>query len=346
MKTYVPGGRLLRRRAIILSFMAYLFVISQAAELSAATLEEEARREGKVVFYSSQVLPDVLALVEGFQKKYPSIKIEYERSLESAMHERLLSEKRAGKSAADVVHSVGIWANLYKKEGLLGTPYISPEAKSYPQGFKDPEGYWTAYYATYFAFIYNTKLVPRKELPKTYESLLDAKWKHKIGMYNAEFEWYTGMMNYLGEEKGRQFMKRLADQDLMLRAGRTLITNLLVAGEYSLALGAVHRALDMQKAGASVDIIPFAAPTLAAIRCIGIPARNPHPAAARLLVDFILSREGQTIVKRRNYQPVHPDIQLEPALEAIRRNQYPIKPGDPDILQVSKKEYEKILLKR
>ncbi len=99
-------------------------------------------------------------------------------------------ERRAGKAFADVVHIAGIYASLYKKEGLLGK-YISPESRIYPQGFKDPEGFWTAHNSLYYSFTYNTRLVAKKELPKTYEDLLDPKWKgNKIGMNIGDFEWY------------------------------------------------------------------------------------------------------------------------------------------------------------
>lgn len=255
-------------------------------------------------------------------------------------------ERRAGKAFADVVHIAGIYANLYKKEGLLGK-YISPESKIYLQGFKDPEGFWTAHNSLYYTFAYNTRLAAKKELPKSYEDLLAPKWKgKKIGVNIGDFEWYQGMLDLLGEEKGMQFIKRLADQDPMVRQGRTLIANLLVAGEYPLALGAVHRVLELQKEGAPVDIIPFPTPTFAAMRWIGIYSNAPHPNAAKLFVDFSLSKEGQSIVTRIGRHPIRQDIEVEPVLETIRRNLFPIRPTDPELAAMYTKEFEKILLKR
>ncbi len=330
---------------IALPVLICAFIVQPAPRLFAETVEEGAIREGKVVFYCGMVAPDVRALADGFNKKYPQVKVEHYRAAESKILEKLLTEKRGGKTFADVLHMAGIWTGVYKKEGLL-RKYASAEAKVFPKGFTDPEGFWTTYYNTYLTFIHHTRLAPRKDLPKSYEGLLDSRWKGKIGVYNDEFEWYMGMLEYMGEEKGKQFMRRLADQDLVLRGGRTLISTLLVAGEFPVALGAVHRTMAEQKEGAPVDIVPLSNPAMASMRAIGIHANAPHPNASKLLVDFILSKEGQTILNRINRHPVRSDIPVEPAVDAIRRNLFPIGPRNPDLLHNYKKEYEKILLRR
>lgn len=95
-----------------------------------------------------------------------------------------------------------------------------------------------------------------------------------------------------------------------------------------------------------MDIIPFSTPTLAAMRCIGISANAPHPNAAKLLIDFILSKDGQNILARVNRYPVRPDIEVESALEAVRRNLFPIRPRDPELVESCKKEFDKIISKR
>jgi iron(III) transport system substrate-binding protein len=141
-------------------------------------------------------------------------------------------------------------------------------------------------------------------------------------------------------------MKRLADQKLQIHGGRTLVADLLAAGEFPLALGAVHRTLEQQRRGVPVDNVPFRTPALAALRCIGIHKHAPHPNAAKVLVNFMLSKEGQSTIKRQERVPVRPDIQLDPALEALKRNQFPIGPKDPELLHRYRKEYEETFLKR
>ncbi len=337
-----------QRRRVILSVLGYFLLVSPTLEtpgLLAESLEEAARREGRVLFYSGMSTEDSHTLIGAFQKKYPFLKAEFYRANESRLFQRLVTEKQMGQNFADVMHMAGIWVNMYEKEGLLGK-YVSPEAKNFPPGFKDPEGFWTAHYTTYHVFIHNTRLVPKKDLPKTYEDLLHPRWKRQIGMSSDELEWFMGMLDMMGEEKGKQYMQRLAAQEPILRAGRTLTATLMVAGEFPLALGVVHRTLEQQKSGASVDIIPLPGHVLAAIRAIGVNAQAAHPNAARLLVDFILSREGQTIFNRISRHPVRPDVKVDPVVEKIRQNLFPIKPRPPEVVQRFKREYDRIFLKR
>ncbi len=335
---YRPGIR-------VLLFVSFLLFASPAPGLPAESLEEGARREGKLMFHSVLTTKDTNTLTSAFQKKYPFIKVEFWHGSSSANFQRALREKQMGQSFADVLSMVGNYVNLYKKEGLMGR-HISPEAKGIDPGFKDPDGFWTANYTAYFTFIYNTKMVAKKELPKTYEGLLDPRWKRKIGKSNDEVEWFMGMLDFMGEEKGKQFMRRLADQDPVLRSGRSLTANLMVAGEFPLALGIVHRTLEQQKEGAPVEMIPFPVPTLVAMRMIGIGANPPHPNAAKLFVDFTLSKEGQSTFNRMSRHPVRTDVPVEPAIEAIRRNLFPIKARDAEVVEGFKKEYDRIFKKR
>ncbi len=328
---------------LIVTFL--LFTVVKIPELLAESLEAAAKREGRVLFYSGMSTGDNQILLSGFQKKYPLVKAEVFRANESGLFQRLISEKRMGQTFADVVHMAGFLTGIYKKEGLLGK-YVSPEAKAFPRGFKDPEGFWTAHYSTYHMFIYNTRLVAKTDLPKTYDDLLNPRWKRNIGMSDDEVEWFMGMLDYLGEEKGRQFMKGLAAQEPMLRSGRTLVATLMSAGEFPLALGAVHRTLAMQKEGSPVDMIYLPGPVMTANRALGIHANAPHPNAAKLFMDYVLSREGQTLFTQMSRHPVRLDVTVDPVVEKIRKNLFPIKPRDPDVIQNYKKEYDKIFKKR
>ena len=147
-------------------------------------------------------------------------------------------------------------------------------------------------------------MVDNKDLPKTYEDLLLPRWKGKIGISLDEAEWFIGMMDFLGEEKGRQFMKRLAEQNPVLRHGRSVTAMLMLAGEFPLALGVVQTTRQRIEAGAPIDMINLSAPTLAGMRMIGVHANAPHPNAAKLLLNFLLSKEGQTIYQQNSYDPV------------------------------------------
>ena len=331
----------------ILMFLSYcLILICQASTLLAAeSLEEGARREGVVSFYSSIPAPQTQILMNAFQKKYPFIKAEYYRGSTTTLLQKVLAEKKMGKTFADVVSTSGTLVNILKKDGVLGK-YISQEAQFIPQGFKDPEGFWTANYTAYYIFTYNTKMVDKKDLPKTYEDLLHPRWKGKIGLSSEDVEWFIGMMDYLGEEKGRQFMKRLAENNPDLRRGRSVTATLMLAGEFPLALGVIQTTRQREEAGAPIGMIHFSAPTLAALRMIGIHANAPHPNASRLLINFLLSREGQTIYQQNSYDPVRTDVKVDPLVEKIMQNMFPIKPRDPEVVEGYKMEMVKIFEKR
>ncbi len=333
-------------RSVLSLLFILLFLLLPTPLLPAESLEEAAKREGKVMFYTTIPVPYTQMLTNAFQKKYPSIKAEYYRAGDNQLLGRIHTEKQMGQTHADVIGSPGVWANVYKKQGLLGK-YISPEAQFIPQGFKDPEGFWTANYTAYYAFIYNTKMVAKKDVPKNYESLLNPAWKGKIGLSSNEVDWFMGMLDFLGEKNGIQFMKHLGAQHPVLRNGRTLTATLLMAGEYPLALSVVHTTREQQKKGASIDIMSLPTPTLAGIRLIGVHANAPHPNAARLFVDFILSKEGQGIFNSISYHPVRADVELgDPVAAEIRRNLFPIRPRDADVVERYKHEFDKIFNKR
>ena len=152
-----------------------------------------------------------------------------------------------------------------------------------------------------------------------------------------------GMLDFMGEEKGTQFMTHLADQNPIFRNGNAIISSLMTAGEFPLALSVVHTTREQQKAGAPVDIMSFPTPTLADVRWIGISAGAPHPNAAKLFVDFLLSKDSQYILNQFNYHPVRTDVQImDPVVEEIRRNLFPIKTRDAEVVGDYKRKFNKI----
>lgn len=346
METIFSQKNFFQRIGTGLFLVVCLLLAFLTSEVLAESLEEGAKREGKVMFYTTIPTPYTQMLTNAFQKKHPFIKAEFYRAGDNQLLGKVQTEKRMGQTFSDVLGTPGVWANVYKKEGLLAK-YVSPESKFIPPGFKDPDGFWTADYTAYYTFIYNTKMIAKKDVPKTYEDLLNPKWKGKIGMSSNEVDWFMGVMDVMGEEKGMRFMKRLGEQEPILRNGRTLTSTLMVAGEYPLALSVVHTTREQQRAGASLDMISFPSPTLAGIRLIGIHANAPHPNAAKLFVDFMLSKDGQGIFNRISYHPVRTDVQIaDPVVEEIRSNLFPIKPKDANLVESHQKEFDKIFKKR
>ena len=197
-------------------------------------LIEGAKKEGKLVFYTSVETEFARVLTGGFEAKYPFIKTDIFRSTHDKIFSRLNVERKAGTFAADVL-SVGEFETYHmQKRGLL-TPYKAPSAAVYPEGFKDPDGYWTDFYDNLMVSAYNTTRVKRDELPKRYEDLLQPRWRRRMVLDRNEDRWFANMLHHMGENKGMEFMQALAKQDVAIRSGRSLITQLTGRGRVRLA---------------------------------------------------------------------------------------------------------------
>ena len=260
-----------------------------------AKILAEAKKEGKLVWYASMTVSECDKILRTFHDKYPFIETSIYRSGEENMMTRIMSETRAKKHVFDVVHIPVLNCETLKRKGFLAK-YSSAQRQFAPEGTKDHEGYWTSIYLNLNVIGYNTKLVPPREVPKTWEELLAPRWKGKMGMDTKPFYWFGALLKMQGEKKGLEFMKKLAEQNIQLRTGRTLNTQLVAAGELSLGITLYNqRVEEMKAAGAPIEWLAIE-PVIPDINPIAISANAPHPNAAKLFVDFILSREGQEII--------------------------------------------------
>lgn len=273
-------------------------VYGAETEPRAAALVEGAKKEGKMVFYTSVETAFARSLTTAFEAKYPFIKTDIFRSTHDRIVSRMNLERKAGNYATDTI-SVGEFETYHMQKSGLIAPYKSPMAAAYPEGFKDPNGYWTDLYDNLLVTAYNTTRVKRDELPKRYEDLLHPRWKGRMALEQNEDRWFANMLHLRGEKKGTEFMETLAKQQISFRKGRTLLTQLLVAGEFDLQIVAYwYRVHLLKKQGAPVDWLAME-PVIVALHPISIIDRAPHPNAARLFIDFALSEEGQGIFVKR-----------------------------------------------
>ena len=273
-------------------------------------LIEGARKEGKLVFYTSVETEFARSLTTAFEAKYPFIKTDIFRSTHEKILSRMNVERKTGTYTADTV-SVGEFETYHiQKRGFI-TPYRSPFAAAYPEGFKDPNGYWTDLYDNLIVTAYNTKRVKRDELPTRYEDLLHPRWKGRMVLDQNEDRWFSNMLYLMGEKKGMEFMQTLAKQEVAIRSGRSLATQLLGAGEYDLQIVAYwYRPQLMKRQGAPVDWIAFE-PAIIATHPISIVDKAPHLNAAKLFIDFTLSDEGQKIFVQRGRESAKPGLKPE-----------------------------------
>jgi iron(III) transport system substrate-binding protein len=261
-----------------------------------------------------------------FSKKYPFVKADVFRSSGEKVQARFLVEHRANTHSADIFQTSIVQVYQLKNSGLLAR-YVSEEAAAYAEGFKDPQGHWTAFYQIPYVIGYNTRQVAAKEVPASYEDLLHPRWKGLISLETEEYQWFYHVLQIIGRDKGLDFMKKFAGQNLQMRKGHTLLAQLVAAGESAIATVVYSNRVERMKAsGAPIDWVRFKGPTITAINAISIPDKAPHPNTARLFVDFVLSREGQSLLRGLRRIPARPDVLPDPPSLTKGLNLYPARP--------------------
>lgn len=257
-------------------------------------LEEGARKEGQVVVYTSVSLTDYPKIMAAFEQDNPFVKTQAYRSTPSGVFSRVDTEAKASRYAVDIVATapVEIWE---LKQRNLSTPYLSPERTALPAGAYDREGYWTAFDVTPIVLALNTKLVPSQEVPKGYQELLNPKWKNKMSLGTEDYDWFFVMLEHMGKEKGVEYMKTLARQNLHMPGSSSVMrVQLLVAGESSIAIAARgRRVAELKEKRAPIDFRVFD-PYPGEPDFLVLMQRSPNPHAAILFFDWLLSQEGQS----------------------------------------------------
>lgn len=274
-----------------------------------ATTVDQAKKEGEVVWYSTLTGGSIVAnLIKTFESTYPGIKIKYLRLGGASFVERIRSEARAGKYLWDVVTSEYIQFSELTKHVTLAR-YTSPDSAQIAAKHRDPNGAWVSIYGAIATIAWNTRMVKSTEAPKDWKDLLDPRWKgKKIGLPAEAFQWYGGMVSYMGDKAGRDYMKALAAQDPQTQQGYTNTSNLLVAGEFAVAISRAHRIEDARNKGAPVDWSTDANPIVISIHPVGISEKATHPAAARLFYNFLTSIEGQKLFTEEGFLSSHSEV--------------------------------------
>jgi iron(III) transport system substrate-binding protein len=256
----------------------------------------KAKEEKAFVYYSTTDIRDGTAMVHAFQKKYPFIEPKLFRLGSTQVVVKVLQEHRGGAHLFDVISATSFQFYEIFKEDLF-QKYESPERRTFADDFKDKDGYWVSAYHNASVMAYNTNLVKPADLPKSFDDLLEPKWKGKMLMDSRETEWYASMLQILGREKGLRLMRGLAKQDLSFRPGRTLITQVLGSGEAPLAVNDYdHLVQAAKQRGAPVESLPIT-PVVSRVTPIALGRYAPHPNVGKLFIDFSLSEEGQKILR-------------------------------------------------
>ncbi|MBI4524621.1 MAG: extracellular solute-binding protein [Deltaproteobacteria bacterium] len=275
---------------------------------------DAATKEGKLVLYTVMNAGDNQVLMRTFEKKFPGIMVEGFRGGTGALLNKVLTEARAKSLKADVIFAGGSEMQVFKKQGVL-EKYVSPEATAIADGFKDSEGYWTTVHPLMLVTAYNTQLVKPQDAPKSYEDLLKPQWKGNMIMDRVEYDWFATLQKIWGREKAIDYAKKLATQNIKFMTGHANIAQLVAAGEAPIGINMyAYYVSGIKRKGSTIDWVALD-PVVAILQVIGMSSDASHPNAAKLFVDFILSVDGQNLIKsfgripgRRDVEPLYEEL--------------------------------------
>lgn len=313
-----------RKAMTTAAFIGWAALSATGAHAADAALIEAAKKEGQLVWYTTLIVNQaVRPIIQAFETKYPGIKVRYSRGDSGPTALKILNEARANALQADVFDGINTSPPLLKA-GLVGK-YIPAAAKDYPPELKDPEGHWIATNLYFFTPGVNTRLV-KDGMPKTYQDLLDPKWKGKMAWTAnppAGSPIFVGnILHMMGQDKGMAYLKELAKQNVInVNATARAILDQVITGEYPMAVVIFNHHAELSAAkGAPVTWLKLE-PVPATLSVTGLLKNAPHPNAAKLFIEFISSEEGQKVLADVNYLPAMPGVPAKvPALKPKEGN--------------------------
>jgi iron(III) transport system substrate-binding protein len=296
---------------------------------------EAARKEGKVVWYTSLVLPSAEKVAKLFETAYPGIKVEVHRTGSQRILQRMMQELSANIKNVDVIHTSDAGHFVLLKDKKLLAKYAPAGIDKFPAGYKDKDGYYYGLRATVNAIFYNTKAVPAAEAPKTWKDLLDPKWKGKMVTAHPG---YSGVIAThvlaLVHLHGWDYFKALAQNKLMIVQSANDPSTVVASGERVIGVnGGDYSAYQLKKKGNPIEVVYPKEGVPLVVSPTAITTFAPHPNAARLFTDFTFTREVQQVMAdSEGLFTGHPEVKY-PADKP--------KPSELKLLTVDAEELEK-----
>ena len=269
-----------------------------------AKIATAARREATLTLYTSIAEKDLPTIVKPFEVKY-GVKVNVWRAATDIVLQRAVAESSARRYDADVVHISSPEMEALARERLL-LPVTSPAHTDLQPGSVPAHHEWAATLLSVWVQAYNTSVIRKDQLPKTYRDLLDPKWKGKLGIEASDEDWFASVVDATGGgETGLGFFRTLvATNGISVRRGHSLLANLVASGEVPLAL-TVYNYMPEQarKKGAPIDWFALE-PAIARSNAVGVMRRAPHPNAALLFYEYMLT-EAQPRFVGMDYVPTN-----------------------------------------
>lgn len=300
--------------------------VAQIAQLKGPNREQEliagAKKEGKLVWYTALIVNQAVEpMVKAFEKQYPFIKVQYYRGNSGDEIQKVETAYRAHQYNVDVVD--GSLAPIVLDQAGDTVPFYSPSLANYPKELVDPQHQWAATNLYFMALGYNTHLVPKSEVPKTYQDLLDPRWKGKMAWSVSEgagggASFVGNILLTMGQKQGMAYLQQLSKQQIHnVSASAREVLNQVIAGQYPIALEIFdNHAVISAAQGAPVSWVPLQ-PVPAFENVISVMKHAPDPYAAMLFIDFMEGKAGQTVLRDAGYLPANPAVPAQdPSLEA------------------------------
>ena len=258
-------------------------------------LVKGAQKEGELVYYGTMLANEFSDLGKAFNARYPFLSLKHYYAPREGILNRSLTEARAGSHAVDAIQVDSSYGYQLINENLVH-PYAVAGRDRFYDGTYDPSGSWHSMYYLTTALIYNATLVKPEAVPQTYDALLDPLWKGKL-LFDPEAGYILAAMEQAwGREKAVNYLTRLRKQDLSFRRGGALTTQVVSSGEYPIGIainGETSAAIRDKGAPLGFKVL---SPKIVKPEGLFLARNSPHPHAALLFVDWVLSEEGQTVL--------------------------------------------------
>jgi iron(III) transport system substrate-binding protein len=303
---------------------------------------EAARKEGKIVWYTSLALPSAEKVAKLFEQAYPGIQVEVHRTGSQRILQRVMQELQANIKNVDVIHTSDAGHFVLLKEKKLLMQYTPAGVDRFPAGFKDRDGYHYGLRATVNVIAYNTKIIPAAEAPRTWKDLLDPKWKGRLVTAHPG---YSGVIAThvlaLVHLHGWEYFKQLAQNRVMLVQSAVDPAGVVASGERPVAAnGGDYTFYQIKKKGNPVEIVYPKEGVPLVVSPTAIASFAPHPNAARLFTDFTLTREvQQALADTEGLYTGHPEVTYpadKPKLSDLK-----LLPADAEELEKRSEEIKK-----
>ncbi len=298
--------------------------IDYKAELD--KLYEAAKKEGKLVLYSSMNLDDAKVVLPEFEKAFPGVKVEHVRATGETLQQRIITEVRGGRVLADVFDTNAGQVYPLVEEGILES-YPIPTAQDIPSDFRDDKGRWTTERVTTVIIAYNTNMVKPGEEPQTFEDLADPKWKGKILMEAADQEMFITLLKqkFGDEQKGLEVFRRIAANQPEVHAGHTQVADFLAAGQGAVCMGCYgHHIISLKAKGAPVEFSKKEGVLYSIV--FGLVKGAPNPNAAKLYLNWTMAPDGQKVLGAAGRAPARPGTPISTPLMPEGMKWYPSRP--------------------